>query len=134
MRTVKLGGYEFEVAVRYYMLNRMSFCGNVLRPAECLDHLTDVSCNYAYAMGVSERDGTLYVLKGDALLGSCQVRLAEHNYCGFNATAIEITVSKQDQVLCGSQRTLDICPGCSRSSKSAPCRSRRARGCGDSSP
>ena len=77
----------------------------------CLDHLADVACNYAYVMGADERDVTLYISRGEVGLGTCQVHLTEHNYCGFNATALEITVTDLDQVLCGSPRVLDICPG-----------------------
>jgi hypothetical protein len=52
----------------------------------------------------------LDIWRGDAALGSCVVNLPQHNYCGFDATAFEIEVTALDQVLCGSQRTLDICP------------------------
>ena len=76
----------------------------------CLDHLTDITCSQAYVLGPDQRDVTFDISRGDALLGSCQVHLPEHNYCGFDATVFEVSVTGQQQVLCGSRRTLDICP------------------------
>jgi hypothetical protein len=88
----------------------MGIDGGAGQYCACLDHLTDVACTEAYVLGPAQRNVTLDVWRGDALLGSCQLYLPEHNYCGFNATALAISVTDQQQIVCGSPRTLDICP------------------------
>jgi len=59
----------------------------------------------------AQRDVVLDVSRGNALLGGCQLHLPERNYCGFAATALTISLSEQQQVLCADPRTLNICPG-----------------------
>jgi hypothetical protein len=76
----------------------------------CLDHLVGVVCTRAFDTGPAQLDLIVTVLNGTQVLGTCPVHLAEHNYCGFDATYLPIQVDAAGNISCGTRMQFDVCP------------------------